>query len=404
MLAQLPQHDRLVEQRSRNGETVNAIVAFEIGDRLIAVVHRPVVFSQTPLDIADIREGVADGAVIESNRTFVDHHRFLEDRERVLVVSREHPGDAEDVETVPDRAIGVAKLGDPDGIGFLEHGPRLEELTQPHVDATDEVLEVSRDEGLTLEGLIDLREAAIEDLVDGLGVAVGPRRVEPAEDPRHQLNHLLRSVCLTFRPDHAEAGSDGAENQHRHDQGGGCHRHPVPTDELSQPIGGARRAGLHRLVVHVALDIRSQFHGRGVAPGPVFLEGLHDDPVEVALEFARKVCRAGPAALGRHIGIAVAVGQPGRGPRRLLFADPAPHFVESGASQSGGVEGLRADEQLVKNDAQRIDIGSGVDIEARHLGLFGTHVLRGADPLTEFGKDGPLGEPSAMSLWQCRNR
>ena len=218
VLAQLPQHDRLVGQRRRHGEPVNAIVAFEIGHRLIAVVHRNVVVSQAPLDVTDIGQGVADGAVIESDRALVNHHRLFEDRKRILVVSREHPGDTEDVEAVPDRGIGIAEFGEPDGIGVLEHRPRLEELTQSHVHTADEVLEPGRNEGLTLERLIDLHQAAIEDLVDGLGVAVGPRRVEPAEDPGHQLDHLLRSVRLTFRLDHPDGRADGAEDQRRDHQ------------------------------------------------------------------------------------------------------------------------------------------------------------------------------------------
>ena len=56
---------------------------------------------------------------------------------------------------------------------------------------------------------------------------------------------------------------------------------PVPTDELPGPVPHAGRTRHHRLVAEVTLDVRGELRRRAVAPGPVLLQRLHRDPVEI---------------------------------------------------------------------------------------------------------------------------
>ena len=67
--------------------------------------------------------------------------------------------------------------------------------------------------------------------------------------------------------------------------------------ELAQPVSGAGRARLDRLVVQVPLDVSGQPAGGFVAPGAVFLEAAHDDPVELAAHVPGQF-RGVAAALG----------------------------------------------------------------------------------------------------------
>ena len=59
------------------------------------------------------------------------------------------------------------------------------------------------------------------------------------------------------------------------------------------------------------------------------------------------------------------------------------------------VERRAAAQQLVQEHAEGVDVAAGVDILARHLGLFGAHVGGRADHLAELGVDGLLAEPPA---------
>ncbi len=60
--------------------------------------------------------------------------------------------------------------------------------------------------------------------------------------------------------------------------------HAVPAGELAQPVPQRRRAGLHRLIVQVALHVCRKTAGRLIATVAIFLQGLHHDPVQLAAE------------------------------------------------------------------------------------------------------------------------
>ena len=57
-----------------------------------------------------------------------------------------------------------------------------------------------------------------------------------------------------------------------------------------------------------------------------------------------------------------------------------------------------ADQQLVEQHAERVDVGSRVDVECRHLGLFRAHVFRRADHAAQLGVQGLLAETSGGRL------
>src|SRR5262249_29344064 len=51
-----------------------------------------------------------------------------------------------------------------------------------------------------------------------------------------------------------------------------------------------------------------------------------------------------------------------------------------------------AGQQFVQEDAQRVDITPGVDVELVDLGLLGRHVIQGADDVAEPGNQGLVGQ------------
>ena len=98
----------------------------------------------------------------------------------------------------------------------------------------------------------------------------------------------------------------------------------------------------------------------------------------------------------RRVGVAVFGGggqvfalqgaDPIRGPRRLLFLDRPPHFVQPGLEQFLAIERGPAREQFIQQDTERVDVAAGIDIQAAEAGLFRAHVGRGADKLLELGE------------------
>ena len=150
---------------------------------------------------------------------------------------------------------------------------------------------------------------------------------------------------------------------------------------------------MHRLIRQVALQIGGQGAGGFVAAGAVFFQALHHDPVELAAEHLTQAARV-EAALDRERrkGLGIQRADALAGTRRLVFADDPPHLVVAGVAQGRAVEGRGAGQQLVEQNAQRIDVATGVDVQAAQLGLLGTHVQRRADHLVEVGEQRALGE------------
>ena len=123
-------------------------------------------------------------------------------------------------------------------------------------------------------------------------------RAQPADvlwPSRHQhsfLEELQHGLCFylgvfgscTFpvrphRQSQTHCSSCHEEHEKRHRCG---NRDPILPRELLPAIERARGPGQHRLVVQVPFEIQRQAVGRLVAPGAVFLQALHHDPVEIA--------------------------------------------------------------------------------------------------------------------------
>ncbi len=83
---------------------------------------------------------------------------------------------------------------------------------------------------------------------------------------------------------HAPRGTDDPGEEREQDKTRGDYLAFVPLDEFFQAVSAAGRAGLDDLVGEIALDVAGEAVGRLVAPGAVFLERLHHDPVELALQ------------------------------------------------------------------------------------------------------------------------
>ena len=84
------------------------------------------------------------------------------------------------------------------------------------------------------------------------------------------------------------------------------------------------------------------------------------------------------------------------GTRGIGFADGFENFVDGMFVEGVAINGCAASEKLVKDDAEGVDVGAGVDIKGIHLGLFGTHVLQRADDLAELGEERLISQASLM--------
>ena len=79
-------------------------------------------------------------------------------------------------------------------------------------------------------------------------------------------------------------------------------------------------------------------------------------------------------------------------PQRLVLPERPLDLRETSATKLFRVKGSGAGEKLVEQHTERVDVRAGIDIEVRHLGLLGAHVLRRANELTKLGEDRALGE------------
>ncbi len=92
-----------------------------------------------------------------------------------------------------------------------------------------------------------------------------------------------------------------------------------------------RRASDDWFVVKVALNVSRQVVGRRVTARSVFLQRLHNNPIEIATQQCAEPGRFRMSMLrnGGEVGIEHRAQSSGR-TRRLLLADGAAHRVQSG--------------------------------------------------------------------------
>ena len=187
---------------------------------------------------------------------------------------------------------------------------------------------------------------------------VAPRltRVRDVEEAHQKLGHLLRGRrlavgAIAFLRDspRLDRHHDRERRQEHDQQRRGGDAKPVAPDKLAHPITDGRWTGQDRLIVQMPPDIERQRVRSLVAAGPVLLERLQRDPVEVAAELAHEPGVIGVPILGcvsgrrRH-----QCRQAPARPWRLLLANRPPDALESRLPQLLPVERQCADQQLVE--------------------------------------------------------
>ena len=126
------------------------------------------------------------------------------------------------------------------------------------------------------------------------------------------------------------------------------------------------RPGLYGLAVQVPAQVLGQGFDRDVAVFRRLGQGLAQDVVEVAGQFARQPARMRFVVFARQ-----PVGGH-RGPDRIGGQD---RFLPGGVGAARRVVGLAADQQFVKHHAQRVNVGHGGDDAVAQL--FGRGVVQG---------------------------
>ena len=213
---------------------------------------------------------------------------------------------------------------------------------------------------------------------------------------------LERSVLLvSFLANARIARREGDQYHEQGHENHGCRDQSsaVPLRQLLEQIQPAGRPRGYRVAVQMALDVHRQAVGRLVAPGAVFLQAFHHDPIQIAPHGTgqfRDTRFSLPAQRG-------GLGQPQRAqaggrPGRFLLADRAPHFVQPGAQQLLPIEWRFAGQQFVKQDAEAVNVAAGVNVHTAHLRLLGTGVGRRADERMEVREQGFFGQSLAGGL------
>ena len=172
----------------------------------------------------------------------------------------------------------------------------------------------------------------------------------------------------------------------------------MPAQELRGSVQPAPRRGQHGPVLQVILDVGCEVGDRRVAPLACLLQGFHRDRVQVAADKSVQRDRVGLAARGNvsHGGAQRCELAGERG--RLVFANDPQHFGQPGAAQRRDVERHGSDQQLVQEDAERVDVGAFIDVARRRVCLLRAGVLRRPNELAEMGEPGLLHRPFVRGL------
>ena len=209
-------------------------------------------------------------------------------------------------------------------------------------------------------------------MVTAVGLGMGPSGVGFGLDPESRLiglrglSDMTQAALFPLGPCGANGlpgAHDDARDQHggnRADSGKGSAMAARKFFELVKP---RRWTGDDGLVIEVTLDVFGKGNGAFVPSGAILLQRLHHDPIQVATDLTgefRRLCLAPKGA------------QPGRGPGRLLLADSAADFLETGPAQFLPIEWQPAGQQFVKQHAEAVDVASRIDVGPG--GLLRAHV------------------------------
>src|SRR5581483_12457013 len=160
-------------------------------------------------------------------------------------------------------------------------------------------------------------------------------------------------------------GDDEPEDEGGGDAGSGREGDFVAAGKFVKAVGGAGGPGVNRLVGEEAFEVCGEGTGGFVSASAVFFEGLHGDPVEVAFDKVDELWRFGAAAFGGGGEVVSEHGvKASGGGGRFGLADSAAHGVQAGVDKFLGIERSFPCQQFVKQNAERIDVAAGVDVEA----------------------------------------
>ena len=202
---------------------------------------------------------------------------------------------------------------------------------------------------------------------------------------------VLGQMTLPLRADQARrcpgnAGQQGEQHHRRRDD-----PTPVPARKLSQAVPRARRAGHHRFVVQVSPDVMRQAVGRLVAAVAFLGKRLHHDPVEFTLYRFAQLPRLSLAECGRGSS-RLRRADPRARRRRVFLANHPENLIHRGPFQPARFNRGRPRQELIEYYSQGINIGARVDVDGVEAGLFGGHVQRRAQHVTESGEQRVLAQ------------
>src|SRR6266566_885993 len=115
--------------------------------------------------------------------------------------------------------------------------------------------------------------------------------------PLGRFSRYSPKPCLPFLEKHPSGNSKAGEQCGDYGTSGGTHKFVSPNRFL-EPVEVTWRAGGHRFLRQVPLDIPSQTVGGLISPRPVLLQALHDNPVQVPTHGTDQFGRLCLAALG----------------------------------------------------------------------------------------------------------
>jgi hypothetical protein len=172
----------------------------------------------------------------------------------------------------------------------------------------------------------------------------------------------------------------------------------VAPHELPEAVPPARRTGLDRLVLEVPLDVPGQSARRLVAARAILLERPHHDPVQLAPHLAGQPGGIGAALRRQAVERVGGAREPRAGLLRVHLADQPERLGEGGrAPQRGGLERRAADEELVEQDPEGVDVRPRVDVPG-DVRLLRAHVLERPHDLSQLGVHRAVDEPLVQRL------
>ena len=265
------------------------------------------------------------------------------------------------------------------------------ELGPAHGDAADGLHEARSRQRLIRQLFGHRRFGLFEQLVHGLGVVLAAIRIHGLEEADQELGHLLGFGLRATGPLGLLVGSLGLQvgtpcflgsGHHAGDQDADHDRHrgqgaDVAPYEAREGVAQRRRPRFDRPVLEVAHQVGCEIGDAVVARVALAGRRFRQDGVEIAAQLPREGIGSDPALPSELLAAAGIEARPASAQRRRIGrAGPVQHGTEP---EPRNLVRRYADEQLVEQDAQGVDVGPGVDIGAvAEPGRLRAHVHRRA--------------------------